>query len=381
MLFKDIIGQEDVKNRLRLSVQENRIPHTQLFTGCSGVGKLPLAMAYAQYINCENRTPEDSCGCCPTCLQMQKMQSPDLHFVFPVIKQEGDKEAPVSDNYIAKWREQILANPYFDLQDWHVDMEDVKKQSLIYERESSEILRKLSLKSFGNGYKIMIIWLPEKMNETCSNKLLKILEEPPEQTIFLMVTEAADQLLATITSRAQEIHLENLDEKTITQELHSRLDMDISEAVEIGHLSEGSWMNALKLARNNAKDATWLEYWTSLMRKAWSVGHRQDYEALQDMRNWATEMSKLGREKQKDFLQYCQRQTRENFIRNYGVSEAVYQTSQEQEFSKKFAPFIHTGNVEQLMQQFELTERQITQNGNASILFFDMALQMIVLIK
>ena len=216
MRFCEIIGQDEVIRQLCQSVQDGRIAHAQLFTGLSGVGKLGLALAYAQYIACPNRTNEDSCGICPSCLQYQKLQHPDLHFAFPIVKSD---DGDVCDDFVEKFRNLILENKYFDLEDWYRMMGVETKQGMIYEKESSEILRKLSLKSFGDGYKVMVIWQPEKMNETCANKLLKLLEEPPTKTLFLLVSEHPELLLSTILSRVQEVRVPRLSEDIIASGL------------------------------------------------------------------------------------------------------------------------------------------------------------------
>ena len=217
MLFKDIIGQEATKRQLRQAVREGRIPHAQLFTGISGIGKLQLALAYAQYLNCPHRTEEDSCGTCPTCLQYQHLQHPDLHFVFPIV---GSDE--VCDNFLEPWRKIILEQHYFDLDDWHEALGIENKQSMIYEKESGEILHKLSLKAYGDGYKIMIIWQPEKMNASSANKLLKILEEPAPKTVFILVSEHPEKLLSTIQSRVQTILIPRLETETIAAALQQK---------------------------------------------------------------------------------------------------------------------------------------------------------------
>ena len=214
MLFREIIGQEEVKQQLRQSVREGRIPHAQLFAGVSGIGKLQLALAYAQYVNCPHRTEEDSCGECPTCRQYHNLQHPDLHFAFPIVKTDS---ADTCNAFMDTWRSMILNQPYFDLDDWYKALGVETKQGMIYEKESSEILRKLSLKPFGDGYKVMIIWQPEKMNPTCANKLLKILEEPPARTLFIMVSEHPEQLLSTIQSRVQTIRVPRLKEAEIVK--------------------------------------------------------------------------------------------------------------------------------------------------------------------
>ncbi|MBQ0034627.1 MAG: DNA polymerase III subunit delta [Bacteroidales bacterium] len=381
MLFKDIIGQDAVKARLRQAVQDGRISHAMLFTGAGGVGKLPLALALAQYMACPNRTPEDSCGKCPTCLQYQKLQHPDLFFAYPVVKPEGKSEV-VCDDYGKEWRQLILERPYFDLADWYEAMGASNKQGMIYEKESSEILRKLSLKAYGSGFKVMIIWLPEKMNEVCANKLLKIIEEPPQKTVFILVSEEHQRLLQTILSRVQEVPLPRLSEDEITAALRAADDeLSASDAIDFAHMANGSYLTALKLMRADEQNQQFFDWFVALMRNAWSVGHRQDYDCLLELRKWAAEMSAAGREKQKAFLEYAQRQVREYYVFNFGLPEINYQTAAERQFAVKFAPFINENNVQRLMDQLQLAQRQIEQNGSARIIFFDLCLQTIVLIK
>ena len=381
MRFCEIIGQEDTKRQLCQAVQDGRIAHAQLFTGLSGVGKLPLALAYAQYVACPNRTETDSCGTCPSCLQYQKLQHPDLHFAFPIVK--GDA-GDVCDDFVDKFREIILESKYFDLDDWYRKLGVETKQGMIYEKESSEILRKLSLKSFGDGFKVMIIWQPEKMNNTCANKLLKLLEEPPTKTLFLLVSEHPEQLLTTIISRTQEIRIPRLSESTIAAGLQREYTwLTYEEAQSIAHMANGSYLAALKIMNESADNQTYFDDFVALMRNAWLVGQKKDYSALLKLRQWSNDMadSKVGRERQKAFLQYAQRQIRENFIYNFHCPDMNYQTEAERNFSTKFAPFIHDGNVEKMMNELGKAEQQIAQNGNAKIIFFDLCLQMIVLVK
>ena len=383
MLFKEIIGQEATKQQLRQAVREGRIPHAQLFTGIAGIGKLQLALAYAQYLNCPNRTEQDSCGTCPTCLQFQRLQHPDLHFAFPIVKTDDYDRC---DDYVDIWRQIILEKHYFDLDDWHKALGVETKQSMIYEKESQEIIRKLSLKPYGNGYKIMLIWQPEKMNPSSANKLLKLLEEPPAQTVFLLVSEHPELLLATIQSRVQTIRVPRLPIETITDAL---IQSGIAEdtAADIARIANGSYLAARKKADESEENKKELNDFIALFRNAYTVGVLRDpqkkYESLKALRKWSLDMadSKVGREKQKHFLQYAQQQVRENYIRNMAQPELNYQLAAEREFSVKFAPFIHDGNVEAIMNQLELAEKQIEQNGNAKIIFFDLCLQMIVLIK
>ena len=383
MLFRDIIGQEPIKQQLRLSVQEGRIPHAQLFTGIAGIGKLQLALAYAQYVNCPHRTETDSCGTCPTCLQFEKLQHPDLHFAFPIFKTDA---ADTCDGFLEPWRNIIIEKHYFDLDDWHAALGVETKQSMIYEKESGEILRKLSLKPYGNGYKVMIIWQPEKMNAASANKLLKILEEPSEKTLFILVSEHPELLLSTIQSRVQTIRVPRLETETIAEALQQH-HLDYTKALDIARIANGSYLAALKKADEADVNSQELHDFIELFRDAYTVGVLKDpqkkYESLKRLRQWSIAMadSKVGREKQKHFLQYAQQQVRENYIRNVGQPELNYQMEGEREFSAKFAPFIHNGNVEAIMNQLDLAERQIEQNGNAKVIFFDLCLQMVVLIK
>ncbi len=370
MRFRDIIGQENVKNHLRLSVSQGRVPHAHMLFGPSGVGKLRLAVAYAQYLNCPNRTAEDSCGTCPTCLQFQNLEHPDLIFVYPIVK--NDKSDTCS-TYAAQFRELMLSSDYFSAEDWYKKLGVENKQGLIYENESGEILRRLSFKSFGNGYKVLIIWQPEKMNTTCANKILKILEEPPEKTVFLLVSEHPEQMLPTILSRVQQIKVDRLS------------DADLSPYFpkDIIRISGGSYLEAMRLQAGAEERTAYFDDFVALMRRAWLVAHKRDYSALLELRKWSADMAdkSVGREKQKAFLQYAQRQTRENYILNFGEPSVVYQTDTESKFSERFSRFINDNNVEQITEEFAKAERHIEQNGNAKIIFFDLCLQMIVLIK
>ena len=375
MQFRDIIGQESVKQTIRLSVQQGRIPHARLLTGIEGVGKLPLALAYAQYLACQNRSDTDSCGKCPACLQYAKLQHPDLHFAFPIVKSDrGD----TCDDFVEQFRDLILKQPYFGLEEWYTQLGNETKQGMIYEKESQEILRKLSLKSFGNGYKVMIIWQPEKMNIACANKLLKLLEEPPAETLFILVSEHPEQLLPTILSRVQQTPVPRLEESELAQLFTN----------DIAHIANGSYLAAKRIQEDSGQKAKFLDDFIAMMRSAYTIGKINDpkkkYDALCYLKDWCANMAdskKSGREYQKAFLQYAQQQVRENFIFNLQCPEMNYQTADEKQFSTRFAPFINTGNVEKIMNELDRAEQQISQNGNAKIIFFDLCIQMIVLIK
>jgi len=384
MLFSEIIGQQEIKKRFIRTVSEQRIPHAQLLRGTEGVGKLALAIAYAQYICCENRTATDSCGVCPSCVKYKKLAHPDLHFVFPVIKPAG-RQTVVCDDFIADFRKMVLGKMYFSVNEWFAEISDDAKQGLIYSNESEEIIRKLSLKTYESDYKIMIIWLPEKMHETCANKLLKILEEPPEKTVFLLVSNEPDKLITTILSRTQHVHIPRLSENEISSALlrNNNLEIELDDAQYAAHIANGSYLTALSVLNEGDENKQNLERFIMIMRLAWQVGNKKDHASLKTLRKWSDEMAlaSMGRERQKNFLSYAQRMTRENFIRNLQQPELNYQTAQEANFSYKFSPFINERNVEDLMAEFALAERQIEQNVNAKMIFFDLVLKVIMLLK
>lgn len=384
MYFSDLIGQQDIKNRLIQTVKENRIPHAQLLRGPEGVGKLGLAIAYARYICCENRGDTDACGVCPSCVKYNKLAHPDLHFVFPVIKPTG-KSSVVCDDFVADFRSMLIQSPYFSMQDWYARISDDAKQGMIYANESQEIIRKLSLKTYESEYKVMIIWLPEKMNDTCANKLLKILEEPPEKTVFLMVSNSPDEIITTILSRTQHIHVPRLTTDDIVVALLQNRDLDITQqdAVNVARISNGSYLSALAILGEDDENKVNFERFVKIMRLAWQVGNRKDHASLKTLRKWSEEMaaSSIGRERQKKFLQYAQHMTRENFILNLQQTDLNYLTTYETDFSRKFSPFINERNVEDIMKEFALAERHIEQNVNAKMVFFDLVLKIIMLLK
>lgn len=384
MQFSEIIGQQEIKNRFIRTVNEQRIPHAQLLRGPEGVGKLALAIAYAQYICCENRSDTDSCGVCPSCVKYRKLAHPDLHFVFPVIKPQN-RSSVICDDFISDFRSMILENKYFNVNNWYARISGDAKQGMIYGNESQEIIRKLSLKTYESEYKVMIIWLPEKMNLTCSNKLLKILEEPPEKTVFLLVSNSPDEIITTILSRTQHVNIPKLSVDDIVIALLDDTDIDITQhdALNIALISNGSYTAAMSIFEENDENKLNFERFVMIMRLAWQVGNRKDHASLKTLKKWSEDMatSAVGRERQKNFLQYAQRMTRENFILNLNQSGLNYLTNYESDFSVKFSPFINERNVEELMSEFALAERHIEQNVNAKMVFFDLVLKVIMLLK
>lgn len=368
MYFKDIVGQENIKNELLLQVHEGRIPHTQLFCSSTGVGAYQLALAFATYLNCENRNELDSCGTCPSCIKMKKLVHPDVHYSFPVIKSK------LSDDYINDWRKFVLTTPYFSLNDWLNFINAENSQAIIYAKESESIIKKLALKSSEGGYKITLIWLPEKMNEVCANKLLKSLEEPPKDTLFFLVTEAPDQLISTVLSRTQRIDIPLLSAHSIAD--HLQQDYGIATAISqsIAHQAHGNMNKALSEIQLNEDKTLFLNLFINIMRLAYA-------RRVKEIKKWSEEVAVLGREKQKQLLAYSQFMVRENFINNFKRPELNFMNEEEKQFSTNFSPFINENNVYQIMEELNLAQQHIEQNANAKIVFFDFALKLIVQIK
>jgi DNA polymerase-3 subunit delta' len=375
MNFSQIPGQQAVIDRLRSSVAENRVSHALLFYGPEGAGKFAIALAFARYISCENRTAEDACGVCPSCVKYDKLIHPDLHFVFPVIKKKSGTE-PVSDTYISQWRAMVLRSPWFSLSTWTEAMEVANEQALIPVAEAAEIMRKLSLKSFESDFKIMIIWLPEKMNPETANKLLKIIEEPPARTLFILVSEEDDKLLPTIISRCQHIRIPAISLEALSTHLGKVTGMDQVKALEIAAIANGNIVKAMELAREDDNTAVYLDRFTRLMRTAYT----RDIHSLV---SWSEETATLGRERQKSFLSYSLRMIRENFVMNFGGKEnkLVYLTHAEDSFSLKFHPFINERNINALNREFNLAYAHVESNGNTKMIFLDLALKTMRLIR
>lgn len=372
--FKDIIGQEAAKQRLVQEVQEGRIPHAQLFCGPAGVGKLPLALAYARYICCPAHTETDACGVCPSCVKWNKLVHPDVHFVFPIINKAKSPKVSVCNDFLPQWRQQLLTSPYFYLSHWLEDMGAENKQAQIFAQESDEIIRKLSLKSSEGSYKVTIVWQPEKMNQTCANKLLKLLEEPPEKTIFLLVSETPEMILPTILSRTQRFNIPKIEESHVAEALQMKYGVTAGDSTTIAHLANGDFVKALETIHLNEESELFFNLFVSLMRLSYQ-------RKIREMKQWSEQLASIGRERQKNFLEYCQRMIRENFIYNLHCKEMNYMTLPEQNFATRFAPFVNERNVMGIMGELSETQIHIEQNVNARMVFFDFSLKMIVLLK
>ena len=352
MYFKDIIGQESTIALLRQAVAESRVPHAQLICGPEGTGKLVVAIAYARYLCCTQRNGEDACGVCPSCKKFDKLVHPDLHFAFPIYKKDSSNKNPHSDDFIEKWRQAVAENPYMNLNQWMDYIGTENQQGLIYASQSEEIIRKLTLKSSEGGYKVMIIWMAEKMNGECSNKLLKMIEEPPAQTVFLLVAENPDLLLPTIQSRVQRLALRPIEEETIAQALCEKYGLVETDARQIAQASAGNWLQAVETIHLGNRSKEHIELFMTLMRKSYM-------RDLKGMRQWADTVAAMGREPQKNFLAYCQRMIRESFICNFRRPEINYMNTDEANFNSRFAPFVNEKNIFGIMDELSEAQRHI----------------------
>lgn len=369
MLFADIIGQTEIKQHLIKTVRENRISHAQLFLGREGFGTLPMALAYAQFINCQAPKENDSCGECANCKKIAKLAFPDLHFVFPVPATGSSKEKAISDTYYKEWVEFLTEFPYGSYQQWLDFLDAGNSQGLIRVDESREIIRKLTMKSFTAEYKIMIIWFPEKMNPETANKLLKLLEEPYEKTLFLLIAESSEQMLSTIISRTQLVKLHRISENDLYQGLKEKLSMNDEKAQYLARISEGDWNRAMDYHQTTADTKQNFELFTQVMRLSYSG-------RFIDMIGLADNLAQMGREKQKAFLSYCQRMIRENLVVNQKQERMARFTEDEKLFAHKFAAFIHPGNVEQISAEFDKAFYHIGRNANAKIVFLDTCIKL-----
>lgn len=373
MQFGDVIGQDHIKQNLIEEVNEGRIPHALLLCGNEGVGKLPLAIAYAQYICCTNKQSTDSCGTCPSCIKFKKLIHPDLHFMFPIVKNAKAKKE-ICDDYISDWRHFLEKMPYMSINNWLNELQAENSQAIIYARESDEIIRKLSLKSSEGGHKVSIIWLPERMHVVCANKLLKLLEEPPQKTIFILVSENPEMILPTILSRTQRLNIPRIEESCIANTLQTKYAIASADAQNIAHAANGSFVKALDAIHLNEEKSLFFDLFVSLMRLSYQ-------RKIKEMKIWSESVAAMGREKQKNMLDYCQQMIRENFIFNLKQKDLTYLTIDEENFAKRFSPFVNEKNVIGIMNELSQAQRDIEQNVNAKMVFFDFSLKMIVLLK
>ena len=376
MKFSEVIGQEETQKRLTQMVVEGRVPHAMMFCGPKGCGKMALALAFASYLLCcDKEGSADSCGPCRRCAMLRSWSHPGLPFPHPVIKPIGTSadHKMVSDDFAREWREMLSDGPYFTMDRWLEKMNAANQQAMIYVAESEVLIRKLSMKSSQGGFKVNIIWLPERMREDCANKMLKIIEEPPQQTVFIMVCEEPERLLETIRSRVQRIDIKKIDTPSLEKALTERRAIDGDMAHRIARVANGDWMKALEELDAGNENNQFLDIFKLLMRKAYA-------RDVKELKTWSDTVAALGRERQKRMLVYFRHLVRENFMYNFHNPDIVYMTMEEENFAARFARFINEANVIEIDEIFGTAIRDIGQNTNAKMVFYDVAMRMVVAI-
>ena len=378
MDFSEVIGQQHIKSHLIKTVENGRIPHTQLFVGKSGSGILPLVLSYAKEILCHSFTKgSDEYIACKN--KIEKLAHPDLHFVYPVNTNENIKKNPVSDNFSSEWRKFVLKNPYASLYDWYQFIGIEKKQGNISKHEAVSISKKLSLKAYEGGYKLMVIWMADKMNNECSNQLLKLVEEPPDKTVLLLLTENAEHVLGTIQSRCQILHIPVLSEENIYTQLTDNHKVNSNEARKTSHQSNGDFNKALHIIKNDGDEVFFENLFVFWVRTAFKA--KGNKSAINDLFDWSEELAKEGRETQKKFLSFCLEIFRQAMLKNYKTDSLIYFESHDGKFSfDKFSAYIHQNNIFEIKDALEDAEYHIERNGNAKIIFTDLSIQLTRLI-
>ncbi|MFB9052004.1 ATP-binding protein [Formosa undariae] len=374
MLFKDILGQDHIKNHLTQSVDNGRIPHAQLFVGPEGSGTLPLAIAYAQYILCKNSDGENNTGNESCNLKFNNISHPDLHFAFPVTTTDRIKSHPVSSHFLTEWRQLLKEQPYGNLFDWYKMLGVDNKQGQIGVDEAQDIVKSLSLKAYEGGYKVMIIWMAEKMNPAASNKLLKLIEEPPEKTVFILISEEEQNIINTIRSRCQVLHFPRLSEDVIVKALVDAYHIKESEATKIANQSNGNYNKACDLVYHDSEDTQFEDWFVLWVRSAFKA--KGNKAAIHDLINWSENIAKTGRETQKQFLHFCMDFFRQAMLLNYGANALVYLEPKTAFKLEKFAPFIHSGNIMDIYEALQDAIYHIERNGNSKIVLTDLSIKL-----
>jgi len=370
MNFNKIIGQEYLVSYLKRTIDNRKISHAQLFVGNEGVGTLPIAIAYASYLICKDHKDPDKCRS-----KCEKLMHPDLHFAFPVAANESVKKHPISSLFLAEWRQFLADNPYASLFDWYKFLGIENKQGRIGVDEAQDIVKKLRLKPYEGTYQVMIIWMPEKMNSSASNKLLKLIEEPPLKTMLLLVTENEDQIISTIKSRCQVLHFGNLSEQQIADALVKKEDIQETEALKIAQQADGNFNKALQLFRNKSDDSIFDQWFVIWVRAAFRA--KGNASVINDLIGWSNEIAGKGRETQKQFLHYCIQVFRQAMLLNYKAESLVYLQPKTKGFKlENFAPFIHNGNIIGLTDELSDALYHIERNGNAKIILLDLSIKL-----
>ena len=379
MLFSKILGQDSIKSYLTKSASLGRIPHAQLFVGPEGSGTLAIAMAYARYILCKNIGPENKGGNTACNLKFDQFSHPDLHFIYPTVTTTDVKTKPKSSDFIADWRQFISENPYGGLFDWYKLLGVENKQGEIRVDDATDILKAFSLKSYEGGYKIMIVWMAEKLNIPASNKLLKMLEEPEEKTLFILITENESAIIQTIRSRCQALHFMGLPEKTIAETLVSTNNTDPKLAIKIAHQAQGNWNKALQILQEDNEELPFEEWFVVWVRAAFRA--KGNAGAIQDLILWSEQIAGLGRETQKKFLHFCIEMFRQAMLLNYQTADLVYLEPKIEKFSlENFAPFVNGTNSNDIFKEISDAVYHIERNGNAKIILTDLSIKLTRLI-
>lgn len=379
MQFSQILGQDYIKSHLIKSAASGRIPHAQLFIGPEGSGTLSIAIAYAQHILCNNTGYENSNGNDSCNLKFQNISHPDLHFIYPTVTTEDVKTKPKSLDFIHEWRTFIQETPYGGLFDWYKILGVQNKQGEIRVEDAQEVLKSLSLKSYEGGYKIMIIWMADKMNIAASNKLLKLLEEPSDKTIFILISENEEDIIQTIRSRCQVIHFNGLPEKVIAEALVSQQNIDSNLAKKIAHQAQGNFNKALSLIKDDGSDYPFEQWFVNWVRAAFRA--KGNAAAIQDLISWSEEIAGLGRESQKKFIQFCIEMFRQALLLNYGTPSLVYIEPKADKFKlENFAPFVNGNNIHAIFKELSDAMYHIERNGNAKIILTDLSIKLTRLI-
>ena len=373
MRFRDIPGHEDVKERLRAMADERRVPHALLLEGPVGSAKFMLIRALAQYIHCENHTPDgDSCGKCPSCLQHQTFNHIDTIYSFPVIKKAG--KSTISNDCFGEFKNFISDSPYMDIEKWIAMLGNINSQPVIYVEEGAELIRRLNFTARQSLFKIVLLWLPERLKEETANKLLKLIEEPHPDTIFLMSSDNSRAILPTIYSRVQRIAVSRYSDDEIKHFLTASYPVSETDAETLARLSSGNVIEALSLVDISRVRQQFLDFFIELMRKAYQ-------RKIGLLRQWSNDVAALGREQIIKFLDYASRLIRENFILNLHVDQLNYLTEDERKFSVNFARFINERNVLKMFEVLNKAREDIAGNANPKIVLFDLAVKTILLIK
>ena len=374
MKFADIIHHDAVKQRLRAMIDADRLPHALLLHGPRGIGKFMMARAAAQYIHCENPIDGDSCGKCPSCLQHQSFNHIDTLYSFPVVKRNSSDKTTVSDDFFPEWRQFLGESPYMDFAEWMRLIKAGNTQPTFYVSESDDLIHKLNFTTHRSRYKVVLMWLPERMPDATANKLLKLIEEPHDDVKFILVSEKPDKILPTIFSRTQRIEMKRLPDDVIASHIGPLYGLEPTDAMAIAHMAEGDMLSAYATMSLSSDQKEYLELFVSLMRLAYQRN-------VAELKDWSIKVAGFGRERIMHFLRYCQRLIRENFIYNIQVPHLNYMNHDEANFSRNFARFVNERNVLDISTEIDKTLNDIEANSMAKIVLFDFAVRMIIYLK